>query len=95
MIWCANRLSRRQPVANDLGALFQSCSAPRSNVSVWLARLVAMLMGLVATGYATPPPSDLVKAEPRAGLAFGAFDFRSSDISATHVVLVRIDPTKL
>ena len=95
MVWCADRLSLRQPAANESGALFQSCIAPRSNVRVWLARLAVMAVGLVATGCATLPPSDQGKAEPGAGLAFGAFDFRSSDIAATHVVLVRIDPTKM
>jgi hypothetical protein len=50
---------------------------------------------LLIAGCGTPPQSDQVKAEPGTGLAFGAFDFRSSDIAATHVVLVRIDPTKV
>lgn len=35
------------------------------------------------------------QAEAGTGLAFGAFDFGASDINATHVVLLRISPTKL
>lgn len=52
-------------------------------------------MTLFATGCATPRGGDRAQAEPGTGLAFGAFDFRNSDIAATHVVLVRISPTKL
>jgi hypothetical protein len=59
------------------------------------ALLVALLMSLLASGCVTPQRSDQVKAEPGTGLAFGMFDFRTSDIAATHVVLVRIDPTKV
>jgi hypothetical protein len=36
-----------------------------------------------------------IKAEPGTGLAFGAFDITESDLAVTHVVLMRIKPTKM
>lgn len=60
-----------------------------------LALPVALLWLLVATGCSTPPQAAPVPVEPGSGVAFGAFDFRASDITATHVVLVRINPTKV
>lgn len=59
------------------------------------AAALALLLALSASGCATPPPGDPIKVEPGTGLAFGAFDFRASDIRATHVVLIRISPTKM
>lgn len=60
-----------------------------------LALPAVLLAVLVSTGCSTPPQDTPVKAEPGMGVAFGSFDFRASDITATHVVLVRIDPTKV
>jgi hypothetical protein len=56
---------------------------------------LAVLMTLFESGCGTPGSADPAKAEPGAGLAFGVFDFQASDIAATHVVLVRISPTKM
>lgn len=53
-------------------------------------------LGLVLAalwGCAAPPQQEA--AAPDRGFAFGAFDVTGSDIAVTHVVLVRISPTKL
>lgn len=57
------------------------------------AASVVLLLALTAC--ATPTPPAPIWADTGAGLAFGAFDFRASDIIATHVVLVRVSPTKM
>lgn len=59
--------------------------------------LIASIAAPVALigGCASSPVDATAGMEPGAGLAFGAFDFRESDIGATHVVLMRISPTKL
>jgi hypothetical protein len=36
-----------------------------------------------------------LNAEPETGLAFGSFDITESDLAVTHVVLVRVKPTKM
>jgi hypothetical protein len=50
----------------------------------------------IGTGCAASPHhSSAAHMAPGTGLAFGAFDFRDSDINATHVVLMRISPTQM
>jgi len=51
--------------------------------------------GAMVTGCGTADRNAGRQAEGGTGMAFGAFDFRESDINATHVVLLRISPTKL
>jgi hypothetical protein len=49
---------------------------------------------LVLGGQAFAATQD-IKAEPGTGLAFGAFDITESDLAVSHVVLLRIRPTKM
>lgn len=49
---------------------------------------------LVLGGQAFAATQD-IKAEPGTGLAFGAFDITESDLAVSHVVLLRIKPTKM
>ena len=49
---------------------------------------------LVLGGQAFAATQD-IKVEPGTGLAFGAFDITESDLAVTHVVLLRIKPTKM
>lgn len=58
-----------------------------------IAVAAASIASLTACGTADRQAEG--RADPGAGLAFGSFDFRASDVSATHVVLIRINPTKL
>ena len=51
-----------------------------------------MLLAVAAHPSAADPA---LKAEPGTGLAFGAFDITESDLAVTHVVLMRIKPTKM
>jgi hypothetical protein len=57
--------------------------------------LLAVLVALAGCAAAPSDNTGPAAMEPGTGLAFGAFDFRKSDIRATHVVLLRISPTKL
>jgi hypothetical protein len=38
---------------------------------------------------------EVIETQPNTGLAFGAFDITASDLAVTHVVLMRIKPTKM
>lgn len=49
---------------------------------------------LILGGHAFAAAQD-IKAEPGTGLAFGAFDITESDLAVTHVVLLRIKPTRM
>lgn len=49
---------------------------------------------LASTGPAAAA-DEVLKVEPGTGLAFGAFDITDSDLAVTHVVLMRIKPTKM
>lgn len=55
----------------------------------------ALLLSVVLVVGGCVAPTQRNQAEPGAGLAFGAFDVTGSDIAVTHVVLLRINPTKL
>ena len=58
--------------------------------------LGTILLGVIASavaGCAAPQPDS--KPDPQAGFAYGAFDVTGSDIAITHVVLLRISPTKV
>jgi hypothetical protein len=68
-----------------------SSARRRTVVSAVLAIPLAFGAGCAAS----PGRSSAAGMEPGTGLAFGAFDFRDSDINASHVVLMRISPTKM
>jgi hypothetical protein len=46
-------------------------------------------------GCAAPDADRPAAADPNAGLAFGRFDATDSEVAVTHVVLIRISPTKM
>lgn len=55
----------------------------------------ALLAGACALlGACAAPAPQGERADPAAGFAFGAFDVTGSEIRVTHVVLMRISPTK-
>lgn len=58
----------------------------------WIILLSATL--LIAGGSAFAA-SETIGAEPGTGLAFGSFDITQSDLAVTHVVLMRIKPTRM
>ncbi|HZV39481.1 MAG TPA: hypothetical protein VFF96_12105 [Pseudoxanthomonas sp.] len=60
-------------------------------------RFVApLLFGIALLFGGRAPAADRgASAEPGMGLAFGAFDTRDSEVAVTHVVLMRIKPTKM
>lgn len=62
----------------------------------WQRRVVLLETGAgLLAGCGMPERMAQGQAEIGPGLAFGAFDFSASDINATHVVLLRISPTKM
>ena len=58
----------------------------------WLIVLSGIL--LVVGDFAVAAPQT-VDAEPGTGLAFGSFDITRSDLTVTHVVLMRIKPARM
>ncbi|WP_129643174.1 hypothetical protein [Peristeroidobacter agariperforans] len=60
-------------------------------------RSCVIFLATVLLALAVPPSSadQTLEAEPGTGLAFGAFDITESDLAVTHVVLMRIKPTKM
>lgn len=58
----------------------------------WLVLLSAILL---TAGGATFVLAETVATEPGTGLAFGSFDMTHSDLAVTHVVLLRVKPTRM
>lgn len=58
----------------------------------WLMILSGVL--LTAGGFVFAAPQTVI-VEPGTGLAFGAFDITQSDLAVTHVVLMRIKPSRM
>jgi hypothetical protein len=58
-------------------------------------RCVLLAVACALVGACAAPAPQNERADPGAGFAFGAFDVTGSDIAVTHVVLVRISPTKV
>ncbi|GFE80092.1 hypothetical protein GCM10011487_20920 [Steroidobacter agaridevorans] len=54
--------------------------------------LATVLLALAGHSSVAEPA---IQAEPGTGMAFGAFDITESDLAVTHVVLMRIKPTKM
>lgn len=54
----------------------------------WILLVVLLLAGSAFAARNLP-------VEPGTGLAYGAFDISDSDLAVTHVVLLRIKPTKM
>jgi hypothetical protein len=59
----------------------------------YLTAISIVVAGLFISACSAPASRD--HADPGTGLAFGAFDVTGSDIAITHVVLLRISPTKM
>src|SRR5262245_27651047 len=57
-------------------------------------RFLIVAAGFLVSACVSQPPQTQ-RVDPQAGFAFGAFDVTGSDIAVTHVVLVRISPTKV
>jgi hypothetical protein len=57
---------------------------------------VILICGIVLTAgnFALATPQT-VSAEPGTGLAFGSFDISESDLAVTHVVLMRVKPSRM
>lgn len=56
---------------------------------------IFLLTALLLLGAQVQAATPQVKVEPGTGLAFGSFDITESDLAVTHVVLLRIKPTKM
>ena len=67
---------------------------PQHTVRAWLIAMALFAITAVTGGYALAADRGN-GVEPGTGFAFGAFDVTESDLAVTHVVLMRIKPTRM